>query len=291
MSNKQQKNKSSVSKSRKQVEDNINFLQNTHNCTNFNHITSENVNSRIAEIYTFLFNDKQIKLNLNVKKSTIIKHINNINRQNNNICEFCKYKCNNCSKIACTLCRKLICPNCILQSLTDYNSDCPNCKEKNNETNQKLAIENVIKLQCKHDTNSKKYKFMFIGKEGRREFDNDEFEYVSNEFDNFEDCYKTYLCFNIKSKYPQIGSLKSYILYDPNSKDDTVDGILTQVLDGMLYFTNCEDQLGILETELDNILEKIGKELKTKPIEMSIDSKKYGNNTKIYTSNGGSFII
>lgn len=138
---------------------------------------------------------------------------------------------------------------------------------------------------------SPEYKFMFIGKEGKRGFDNDDFEYISPIFDNFEKCYVACVKFNIKTLYPYIRSSKSFILYDPDSTNDNINGMLTPITDGIMELYNCEQQLGLSEQCVDKILDKISEKFKLSRFNEDMDINKCNKKLKIYNSDGTSTII
>ena len=86
----------------------------------------------------------------------------------------------------------------------------------------------------------------------------DDNEYTSNNFDSFEECFRSYINFNPYEHWKHLRSIQTeYIVY-------VKDGAETKnkIFNGMLDYDNSEKDLGISEHHFDELISKIKEERK-----------------------------
>jgi hypothetical protein len=97
----------------------------------------------------------------------------------------------------------------------------------------------------------KKYYFRYDVREGPPGFADNDF-YQSDNYSNFEMCFRKYLKFNPRKHWNYLRNCSEYFVYiDENNcihKNRSDDGVI--------YYSDCEIDLGISEGKFDDIIEK-----------------------------------
>ncbi len=105
------------------ISKNITFLRNFCNCSDFSMCGMRSYGGRTSKTYSFKVNGKEISLNLNLDKNTIVEYINSLDKENKT-CDSCGLRNKVCSKTNCTFCLKNICTDC------SNNEICVFCSQK-----------------------------------------------------------------------------------------------------------------------------------------------------------------
>lgn len=176
----------------------------------------------------------------------------------------------------------------MFNSIPDLRKEQKKCRRQNISDYEKIFQD--ILQEFRHGVkqlNSKKaYHFLIVGKEGMRGYDNDDYEYVSDPYKDFECCYRDFLGFKIRDIYPHVRSSKSYILYDSNIEDDKTAGVMVPATNGILEYKNSERDLGITEDEFDKILDDINKKTGIKPVSYGLSLKNTDKHHILHRTNG-----
>lgn len=91
-------------------------------------------------------------------------------------------------------------------------------------------------------------------REGDRGFA-DDVEFKSKNFDSFEECFKSYIIFNPAKHWRYFRYIQSEDFVYINNNVEHVN----KAREGMLFYKNIENELGITDCEFDKIINDINK--------------------------------